>query len=111
MSDSFMTQGKGPSAWDGSPITPVPAMPTPLPPPLEWLKPGPAYIAPSSSFFFGQGGTQSITDFLPSKLAADRLIKHYFTAVHPIAQIVHKPTFEREYDTFWDEVFLAIEYV
>jgi hypothetical protein len=82
----------------------------PLPPAHEWLKPGPAYIAPSSGFFFGQGGQQaSLIDFLPSRLAADRLIKQYFQAVHSIAQIVHRPTFEKEYDTFWDEVSLGIE--
>lgn len=78
-----------------------------LPPANDWLKPGPAYIAPSSDFFFGQGGQQaSLIDFLPSRLAADRLVKQYFQAVHPIAQIVHRPTFEEEYDTFWDEVSL-----
>jgi hypothetical protein len=48
-------------------------------------------------------------DFLPSRLAADRLIKQYFLAVHPIAQMLHRPTFEREYHTFWDEVTLGIE--
>ena len=48
-------------------------------------------------------------DFLPSRLAADRLIKQYFTAVHPIAQTVHRPSFEKEYENFWDEVSLGIE--
>ena len=82
----------------------------PIPPAHEWLKPGPAYIAPSSGFFFSQRGQQaSLIDFLPSRLAADRLVKQYFHAVHPIAQIVHRPTFEKEYETFWDEVSLGIE--
>jgi hypothetical protein len=65
---------------------------------------------PSSGFFFGttsQGA--SLIDFLPSRLAADRLIKQYFECVHPICQIVHRPTFEKEYDTFWDEVTLGLE--
>ncbi|PQE03356.1 fungal specific transcription factor domain-containing protein [Rutstroemia sp. NJR-2017a BBW] len=82
----------------------------PLPPAQEWLKPGPAYIAPTSGFFFGQAGQQaSLIDFLPSKLAADRLMKQYFVAVHPIAQVLHRPSFDKEYDTFWDEVSLGIE--
>ncbi|TVY37380.1 Bikaverin cluster transcription factor [Lachnellula subtilissima] len=82
----------------------------PLPPAPEWLKPGPSYIMPSSGFFFGNTSHQaSLIDFLPSRLAADRLIKQYFTCVHTIAQIVHRPTFEREYDTFWDEVSLGVE--
>lgn len=42
-------------------------------------------------------------------MAADRLIKQYFAYVHPICQIVHRPTFEKEWDTFWDEVTLGIE--
>jgi len=81
-----------------------------LPPANEWLKPGPAYIAPSSGFFFSQGGHPvSLNDYLPSRSAADLLIKQYFAAVHPIARIVHRPTFEKEYETFWDEVSLGIE--
>jgi hypothetical protein len=106
MSDTFMTGHKDAGTFTLSP----PHTTEPLPPASEWLKPGPAYIAPASGFFFGQGGqVASLIDFLPSRLAADRLIKQYFTAVHPITQIVHRPTFEKEYDTFWDEVSLGIE--
>ena len=65
---------------------------------------------PSSGFFFGSSGRgASLIDFLPSRQAADKLIKQYFECVHPICQLVHRPTFEREYDTFWDEVNLGIE--
>jgi hypothetical protein len=80
-------------------------------PASEWLKPGPAYIMPSSGFFFGGTGSQnaSLIDFLPSRLAADRLIKQFFDCIHPICQIVHRPTFEREYHSFWDEVSLGVE--
>jgi hypothetical protein len=111
MSDTFMTGHKDTSINTlGQSATQATQATAPLPPANEWLKPGPAYIAPSSGFFFGQGGQQaSLIDFLPSRLAADRLIKQYFQAVHPIAQIVHRPTFEKEYDTFWDEVSLGIE--
>ncbi|KAB8299262.1 hypothetical protein EYC80_001347 [Monilinia laxa] len=81
-----------------------------LPPAQEWLKPGPAYIAPTSGFFFGQAGqSASLIDFLPSRLAADRLIEQFFIAVHPMAQILHRPSFEKEYDTFLNEVSLGIE--
>lgn len=105
MHDTFMTGHK-----DGEPDRQFPQNTDPLSSANEWLKPGPAYIAPSSGFFFGQGFQEaSLIDFLPSRLAADRLIKQYFRAVHPIAQILHRPTFEKEYNTFWDEVSLAIE--
>ncbi len=76
----------------------------------SFLKPGPGYIPPASGFFFGHGNNNaSLIDFLPSRLAADRLIKQYFAAVHPIAMIVHRPSFEREYESFWEEVSLGIE--
>lgn len=65
---------------------------------------------PSSSFFFGsRRSSATLIDFLPSRLAADRLIKQYFESVHPICQVLHRPTFEKEYDMFWDDVTLGIE--
>ncbi len=65
---------------------------------------------PSSGFFFGSAAQPaSLIDFLPSRLAADRLIRQYFTCVHPICQIVHRPTFEKEYEAFWDEISLGVE--
>lgn len=108
MTDTFRQGNRGIST-DGHPVPGLPSMPAS---PNDWLKPGPAYIAPTSGFFFGQGVNQaSLIDFLPSRLAADRLIKQYFVAVHPIAQIVHQRTFEREYEGFWDEVSIGVEYV
>lgn len=96
---------------DESRQIPSPQPEKPLAPAHEWLKPSPAYIMPSSGFFFGIGGQggASLIDFLPSRLAADRLIKQYFGFVHPICKILHRPTFEKEYDSFWDEVSLGIE--
>lgn len=76
----------------------------------SFLAPGPTYIAPTSGFFFAVGnhGT-SLIDFLPSRLAADRLLQQYWLAVHPIARMVHRPSFERRYETFWNEVQMGIE--
>ena len=76
----------------------------------SFLAPGPSYIAPTSGFFFaiGSHGT-SLIDFLPSRLAADRLMQQYWYAVHPIARVVHRPSFERRYETFWNEVQMGIE--
>lgn len=106
MSDTFTARHQTTGTLPISPLQTT----EPLAPASEWLKPGSAYIAPASDFFFGQGGqAASLIDFLPSQLASDRLIKQYFSAVHPIAQMMHRPTFEKEYDTFWDEVSLGIE--
>ncbi|KAI9722679.1 MAG: hypothetical protein M1812_001610 [Candelaria pacifica] len=76
-----------------------------------WLSPGPSYIAPSSGFFFGTAGTNqtSLIDFLPSKTAADRLLQQYWVAVHYICRLVHKSTFERQYELFWTEISNGVE--
>ena len=74
------------------------------------MAPGPTYIAPNSSFFFSAGNHgKSLIDFLPSKFAADRLLQQYWYAVHPIARVVHRPSFQRRYHTFWNEVQMGIE--
>ncbi|KAL8871718.1 MAG: hypothetical protein Q9174_002507 [Haloplaca sp. 1 TL-2023] len=74
------------------------------------LAPGPNYIAPSSSFFFSNGqNAVSLGDFLPSKPIADRLLSQYWLAVHPLCRVVHRPSFQRRYDAFWEEVGMGIE--
>lgn len=86
-----------------------PRVPDP-PPPESFLAPGPTYIAPHSGFFFGNKAHQSsVIDFLPSKLAADRLMEQYWLAVHPVARVVHRPSFEAQYEVFWTEMSMGIE--
>ncbi|ETS88043.1 hypothetical protein PFICI_01871 [Pestalotiopsis fici W106-1] len=71
----------------------------------DFLRPGSQFLAPGSGFLFGQVIEQpSILSFLPHKSAADRLMAQYFTSVHPIAPCCHRPSLERAYATFWDEV-------
>ncbi|MCJ1362752.1 hypothetical protein MMC16_001858 [Acarospora aff. strigata] len=89
--------------------SPEPPLPN-VPPTASFLEPGPAYIAPSSGFFFGASNSQpSLIDFLPSKIAADRLLQQYWYAVHHLARLVHRPSFERRYEAFWDDVLMGIE--
>ncbi|KLJ11310.1 hypothetical protein EMPG_13418 [Blastomyces silverae] len=73
--------------------------------------PGPSYIAPNSDMFFGGGGERrySLADFLPSRAAANRLLQQYWEAVDPIAKVVHRPTFERQYENFWLDVSRGLE--
>ncbi|KAL3418979.1 fungal specific transcription factor domain-containing protein [Phlyctema vagabunda] len=81
-----------------------------LNPTNDYLKPGPSYIAPASGFFFSHIESQSsLVDFLPSRPAGDRLVRQYFEAVHPICQILHWPTFVKQYEALWEEVNLGIE--
>ena len=46
---------------------------------------------------------------LPSRVLVDKLIAHYWVAVHVIARTVHRPTFERQYHTFWSNVNAGIQ--
>jgi hypothetical protein len=84
---------------------------TPMPKPSENpFAPGPTYIPPASNFFFSHGASQtSLIDYLPAKSAADHLLQQYWLAVHPICRVVHRPSFQRRYDLFWDEVRMGIE--
>jgi hypothetical protein len=43
-------------------------------------------------------------DYLPSKTVADQLIAQYYTAVHYVAKIVHRPTMEAQYALFWSSI-------
>lgn len=71
----------------------------------DFLKPSAQFLAPGSGFFFGQVVEQpSILSFLPHRAAADRLMQRYFSAVHPIAPCCHRPTLERTYAVFWEEI-------
>lgn len=73
------------------------------------LKPSTAYT-PSSGFLFGLGpGQSSLLDYLPTKAAADILVRQYFLAVHPVARAVHRPSFEATYRRFWAEIRAGVE--
>jgi hypothetical protein len=77
---------------------------------LDFLAPGPTYLAPQSGFFFGKGIHQNtIIEFLPSKVVADRLLNQYFAAVHPVARVVHRPSYEQSYEIFWSEIYSGVE--
>ena len=78
--------------------------------PQAILSPGPTYLAPSPSFFFPSGNSSlSLIDYLPSRLVADRLLNRYWVSVHPISRVVHKPSFLRRYEAFWDDISRALE--
>lgn len=78
--------------------------------PKSYIGPGPEYIAPASSFFFaGTNMSANLIDYLPSRTAADRLIAHYFRAVHYMCRCVHRPTFEAQYTLFWNQISTGTE--
>lgn len=75
-----------------------------------FLEPGPAFIPPGSGFLFGDTGRQtSIIDFLPTRTAADLLVKRYHINCHFVARVVHWPTFQNQYSAFWNSINAAVE--
>ncbi|KIV80531.1 hypothetical protein PV11_08024 [Exophiala sideris] len=76
----------------------------------DFLAPGPSYIAPGSGFLFGDvGSKRSLINFLPTKSAADILVRKYYENVHFIARVVHWPSFQLHYDNFWIAVLAGLE--
>lgn len=74
------------------------------------MAPGSDYVAPTSSFFFAPGVEKtSLMTYLPSKVLVDRLMAHYWEAVHVIARMVHRPSFERQYEAFWASIGNGVE--
>jgi AcrR family transcriptional regulator len=74
------------------------------------MAPSRDYVPPSSGFFFAPGVEKtSLTTYLPSKSMVDSLIEHYWEAVHVIAKTVHRPSFERHLQRFWDNLHAGVE--
>ncbi|KAF2174871.1 hypothetical protein K469DRAFT_724950 [Zopfia rhizophila CBS 207.26] len=76
----------------------------------SYLAPGRDYVAPSSSFFFAPGIQKtSLMTYLPSKVLADKLIEHYWRAVHVVSRTLHRPSFEQQYENFWRDISTGVE--
>ncbi|OMP85869.1 putative transcriptional regulatory protein [Diplodia seriata] len=78
--------------------------------PSSYLMPGPDYLAPSANFFFAPSSRKhGLLHSLPAKSMADTLLKQYWLAVHPVATTVHRPSFERQYASFWKDISNGLE--
>jgi hypothetical protein len=74
------------------------------------MMPSTDYVAPSSSFFFAPGVERTtLMNHLPAKVLVDRLMLHYWQAVHVVARAVHRPSFERQYEKFWKNIAAGID--
>ncbi|TQB69837.1 hypothetical protein MPDQ_001327 [Monascus purpureus] len=70
-----------------------------------YFGPGPSFIPPQSGLFFSQScPTSLMIDWSSRRPMADALLKQYWEAVHPIVRIVHQPSIERRYRTFWEAI-------
>lgn len=76
----------------------------------DWMMPSSEYVAPSSSFFFTPAADRTtFLNYLPAKSLVDKLMAHYWQAVHVIARTLHRPSFERQYERFWRDVASSVE--
>lgn len=74
------------------------------------IRPGKDFLAPSSSFFFAsEPQHSSFMSYLPSQNVADSLLSQYWNCVHYMCRVLHRPTFERQYISFWQQVQGGIE--
>ncbi|KAJ4363753.1 hypothetical protein N0V95_000947 [Ascochyta clinopodiicola] len=80
------------------------------PGPADWMMPSVDYVAPSSSFFFAPGVERTtLMNYLPTRVLVDKLMGHYWQAVHVVARALHRPSFERHYEKFWEDIATGIE--
>ena len=78
--------------------------------PSSWMSPSHEFLAPYSSFYFAPGIEKAtMATYLPSKTLVGKLLERYWEAVHPIVRTLHRPSFERKYDTFWKSVAAGME--
>ena len=70
--------------------------------------PHPDYIAPSL-FSHTLKVTQKSYRGLHSKEIADKIMEQYWECVHPVACIVHRPSFQERYDIFWSNVSRGVK--
>ncbi|KAL1601731.1 hypothetical protein SLS60_006646 [Paraconiothyrium brasiliense] len=78
--------------------------------PSFWMSPSADFLAPSSSFYFAPGVEKTtMMTYLPNKVLVDKLLVHYWEVVHPIVRTLHRPSFERKYDTFWRNIASGID--
>ena len=66
----------------------------------EVLDSDPDYIAPSL-FSYTLQVDQPIHKLLRSRDLADVIMEQYWRSVHPVACIVHRPSFQEKYNHFW----------
>jgi hypothetical protein len=104
-----------PSNADGSPMngarSSAPTLPVSRPAVgPRAVAPSDDFTAPASSFFFAsQPSRAAIMQYLPARSVADRLLEQYWEAVHYMARVVHRPTFERQWHQFWECIQVGVE--
>lgn len=84
-----------------------PSIPSPNPPSIteDFLRPGPYFMVPSINLLFTQASSgYALTEYLPPRSTADKLMECYWDAVHPVSRVVHRPSFVQRYETLWETI-------
>ncbi|PWY71791.1 hypothetical protein BO94DRAFT_560245 [Aspergillus sclerotioniger CBS 115572] len=72
---------------------------------VKYMKSGRFFTNPSVGLVFGSAqSSKLLIDFLSPRFVADKLLERYWVAVHPVARILHRPTFAQWYETMWELV-------
>lgn len=56
---------------------------------------------PFTNYWTHQGGLAEVIHVLPSKEQSDILIATYFDVVDPVYPLIHRESFEKDYEDFW----------
>lgn len=77
----------------------------------KYFNPSATYVAPATGLLFSGFSAEesSLINFLPSRDIAEKLLQQYWTAVHPVVHLLHRPSFERQYDSFWSSINSGFE--
>ncbi|KAJ0416337.1 hypothetical protein BJY00DRAFT_304223 [Aspergillus carlsbadensis] len=84
-----------------------PALQGRLPSGMTTEVPGEHYQRPSPQpligLIFGQvTSSTGVTEHIPPRHIADRLLDQYWIAVHPVARILHRESFAQRYEALWE---------
>lgn len=73
-------------------------------PPLPRVSAWPSPEEPLTDIMFSKGSLTlaELVRALPARTACDRMVSFYFRLGHAIAPILHPPTFQKEYASFWE---------
>lgn len=67
-------------------------------------KPTPSSTASVDFVFSSHFSNETPLSSLPSRKISDRLLDHYWISVHPVARILHRPSFAQRYETLWEAI-------
>ena len=86
-------------------VSRLPTAATQLPrsylPQEEFLEPGPTYIVPRSDTMFYNWMNPRQLGPLPDHSNSRIILDNYWSCVHPVARVLHRPAFQRIWNSYW----------